>query len=465
MKGFSQLILMVAVGVVMITAGGGALYYNRSVRSNDKSVPETQVIQEPSSGGSSVAPAEEVKQNSIIKTPAQKEAAAPANKKSVYKLLFNGPTTAGLKLIAGEQVDNHGCSGSGPVTFGVSPMDPKDIGMILPYGGMIGAHVTPIDHMYFSPIVFHSPRDTYEVRAMADGLITSISERTQNVTDINNGSPKLAEYQLKFWYTCDFASYYDLITSLSPRLSAEFEAQKQNGGYASVQIKVKEGEVVGRIGGQTLDFAVYDYSKIIPGFIRPEHYLGESWKLHVINPFPYFKEPVRTQLLALNLRQTEPREGKIDYDIDGKLVGTWFKMGNNGFGNTGGQNPSPWRAHLSFAYDSIDPTALIISIGDYGGQSHQFGVKGNFPDPAMIDLSFGLHKYELTQFDYYRSSTGENWDREHIYTDVKARPQVYSQGVALVEMLESRKIKFETFPGKTAEEIIGFTDKAIIYER
>jgi hypothetical protein len=373
--------------------------------------------------------------------------------------------TTAMRLVPGERLDNSGCEGEGTVMFGTSPMDPKDVGIILPYGGMIGAHVTPIDHMYFSPVVFDSPRDTYEVRAMADGLITAISERTQNVTDINNGSPKLAEYQMKFWYTCDFASYYDLMTSLSPRLQAEFEKQKRNGGYATVQVKVKEGEVVGRIGGQTLDFAVYDYTKQLPGFIVPEHYLAESWKLHVVNPFLYFKEPVRSQLLALNPRQVEPREGKIDYDIDGKLVGTWFKEGNNGFGDTGGKTPSPWRAHLSFAYDAIDPSALVISIGDYGGKSSQFGVKGNSPDPRTIDTKTGLQKYELTFIEYYRSSTGQNWDRMSPHTDIKARPQSQVQGVVLVQMLEDRKIKFESFPGKTAEQVNGFTNSAFIYER
>lgn len=377
---------------------------------------------------------------------------------------FGNTQTPAMKLVAGERLDNSGCKGSGTVMFGTSPMDPKDVGMILPYGGMVGAHVTPIDHMYFSPFIFNSPRDTYEVRAMADGLITAISERTQNVDDINNGSPKLPEYQMKFWYTCDFASYYDLVTSLSPRLKAEFDAKKQNRSFASVQIKVKEGEVVGRIGGQTLDFAVYDYTKILPGFIVPEHYLAESWKIHVVNPFPYFKEPVRSQLLALNPRQVEPREGKIDYDIDGKLVGTWFKMGNNGFGDTGGQNPSPWRAHLSFVYDSIDPSALVISIGDYGGKSAQFSVKGNSPNPATIDANFGIHKYELAHLEYYRSN-GQNWDRMYVYTDIKARPQSYVEGVALVQMIDKRKIKFEAFPGKKAGQVSGFTNKAIIYER
>lgn len=375
----------------------------------------------------------------------------------------NNTTTEGLNLVEGERVDNQGCEGSGPVQFGTSPMDPKDVGIILPYGGMIGAHVTPIDHMYFSPVIFNSPRDTYEVRAMADGIITSISERTQNVTDTNNGSPKEAEYQMKFWYTCDFASYYDLVTSLSPRLKAEFDAHK-NGSSASVQIKVTEGEVIGRIGGQTLDFAVYDYTKILPGFIVPEHYLAESWKLHVVDPFQYFSEPIKQQLLALNIRQIEPREGKIDYDIDGKLVGTWFKEGNNGFGETGGEDPAPWRAHLSLAYDAIDPSMLIISIGDFGGQSQQFAVRGNTPDPAKIGEG-ELVSYELVQIDHYRTSTGQSWDRMRPYKDVKGRPGSHVKGSALAQMVGPRKLMFEAFPGKTAAQISGFTDAAITYER
>jgi hypothetical protein len=231
-----------------------------------------------------------------------------------------------------------------------------------------------------------------------------------------------------------------------------------------MQVKVKEGEEVGRIGGQTVDFAVYDYTKILPGFTVPEHYLTESWKLHVVDPFQYFKEPVRSQLLALNPRQAAPRQGKIDYDQDGKLVGTWFKEGNNGFGSTGGTAPSPWRGHLSFVYDYIDPTLIEVSIGDYGGQSKQFAVKTNGPNPASIGEG-KLTKYELTTIDHYRQTTGETWDSMHAFTDIKARPGMAVQGTVLVQLTGKRKLKFEAFPGKTAAQVTGFTNNAIIYER
>ncbi len=373
--------------------------------------------------------------------------------------------TKAMKLVEGERLDNYGCEGTGTVMFGTSPMDPKDVGDVLPYGAMIGDHVTPIDHMYFSPIVFNSPRDTYEVRAIGDGVVTAISRRTIQVSDKGKGKAKPEEYQLKFWHTCDFASYFDLVTSLSPRFKAEFDKHVQQGDWAKVEMKVTEGELVGRIGGQTLDFAVFDYTKQLPGFIVPEHYLAESWKIHVVDPFQYFKEPVRSQLLALNPRQAEPRSGKLDYDVDGKLVGTWFKEGNNGLGDPGGENPSTWRAHLSFAYDSIDPSGLMISIGDYAGETAQFGIKGNTPNWTGTDVNSGLQKYELANMEYYRSSTGGQWNRMTPFTDIKARPQTNAQGVVLVQMLEKRKIKFEAFPRKTADQVSGFTTKAVLYER
>src|SRR3990170_2407964 len=55
-----------------------------------------------------------------------------------------------------------------------SPMNLEDVSMILPMGLMIGGHVTPIDHMYFSPINFQSAPDTYDVYSIGKGVITQI---------------------------------------------------------------------------------------------------------------------------------------------------------------------------------------------------------------------------------------------------------------------------------------------------
>ena len=41
------------------------------------------------------------------------------------------------------------CEGTGPVMFNNSPMNIEDINFLMPYGQIVGGHITPIDHMYF----------------------------------------------------------------------------------------------------------------------------------------------------------------------------------------------------------------------------------------------------------------------------------------------------------------------------
>jgi len=70
-KGFSQLILIVIVGLVFIIAGGSVWHYKQSAEQNNKSALDTQVIPEPSSSESSSAPIEQTNQNAASKTPTQ----------------------------------------------------------------------------------------------------------------------------------------------------------------------------------------------------------------------------------------------------------------------------------------------------------------------------------------------------------------------------------------------------------
>src|SRR5437773_6768911 len=87
--------------------------------------------------------------------------------------------------------------------------------LIIPYGWMVNQHVTPIDHEYFAPLNWDSPRDSYEVRAPADGYITQIQHRTSDYSSFTHGKAT-DEYRVIIAYTCTFLSYFDLITSLSP---------------------------------------------------------------------------------------------------------------------------------------------------------------------------------------------------------------------------------------------------------
>ena len=254
---------------------------------------------------------------------------------------------------------------------------------------------------------------------------------------------------------------FDQIKSLNLSEEQKLQAIADTHNTAAVEA----GEAIGKAPG--FDFSVHNDGITLSGFIVPETYIAEPWKLHNADMFDYFAEPIRTQLLDKNIRQKEPRGGKIDYDIDGKLVGNWFEENTNGyFGKTEYQRmPGYWSTHLAFAYDGLDPALIIVSMGDYAGDAKQFAVKGNAPDPKDADATDGIIKYELVPYGYL-TDKNENWDGWNFAKISKAYThdgQV--NGVALVQMLESRKIKFEAFPGKTASQVSGFTNNVKVYER
>ena len=359
-------------------------------------------------------------------------------------------------VMAGQQLSGGKCEGEGSVKLGALPMDEEDFSSLVPYGLMVDAHVTPIDHMYFEPASRDSAIDAYNVYAPADGVITEIQRRDRS----GDGGEVKEEFRLVITYTCTFLSYYDLITVLDPEILQE-ASELETSDYARTEISVNEGQLIGKIGKQTLDFAVWDTTKPLTGFVVPEHYEREPWKIYTANPFDYFADDAKEILLAKNLRTVEPIEGKIDYDIDGRLVGNWFEDGTNGY--AGSNRDKYWEGHMSIVYDHIDPTVIIISIGNFDGQSRQMAVRGNEPDPAEVSMDTGLVKYELINFQYVRS------DGQPIEGDFEPNMKVIEGqelfGTVIFQLIETRKLRMEVFPGKTSAEVLGFTAEAKIYER
>jgi hypothetical protein len=295
------------------------------------------------------------------------------------------------------------------------------------------------------------------VYAPADGTITEIQRRERG--DDSSGIKE--EFRLVITYTCTFFSYYDLITVLDPAITEKApDLAKSN--FAKVEILVKEGQVIGKIGKQTLDFAVWDTEKPLKGFVNPASYESEPWKIYTANPFDYFTDDARKILIAKNLRTVEPIEGKIDYDIDGKLVGNWFREGTNGY--EGANKNKYWEGHASFVYHYLDPTAVIVSIGDFNGESKQLAASGNKPDPAKVGVGSEAIKYELVDYELLKPGGGP-WDRKSLVKNIKVKSSSQAHGTILLQLIEKRKLKMEVFPGKTASEVSGFTPKAKIYER
>ncbi|MCA9379153.1 hypothetical protein KC640_01880, partial [Candidatus Dojkabacteria bacterium] len=348
------------------------------------------------------------------------------------------------------------CEDIGRVQMQNSPMDLPDVGSIIPLGLVAGAHVTPIDHLYFSPLDFNSPRDAYPVYAMADGYIIDVGVRRQMV---DTGAARPPEYRIVFQHSCQTISYFDLVTSLDDSILSQIPRLQTDDYSGQVRIPVQAGQLIGRIGGQTLDTAVYNIDLTLPGFISPELYDAESWKIHTDDFFSYFDEPLRSELLALNWRTAEPRSGKIDYDQPGKLIGNWFLEGTNGYAGAGSYGSGSgsdgyWVGHLAIFYENINPDRIIVSFGNYQGSPQFFYVLGNAPDPADVDVDSGIIKYQLTEPVRYNQKSA-----------LSTVPSTIVQGTVLFQVLAGEKLQMEVFPGKTGDQVSGFTSAALTYER
>ncbi|HIH25635.1 hypothetical protein J4476_00020 [Candidatus Woesearchaeota archaeon] len=372
-------------------------------------------------------------------------------------ILAEEPKDPKEKISTQGQPRGNNCENIETIIFTSPPMRIEDIGFIEPIGLMIGGHVTPIDHGYYTSKTW-KPGDSREdvnqfvdVLSPAAGIITEIASMPSEYS-----SSSIGDYRFEIQHSCSFKTIYIHVNQLSDKLQKALQNRES--------VKVEAGEVIGKAPG--FDFSVHDEKITLKGFIVLEHYEAEPWKVHTVDMFDYFEEPIKSQLLDKNIRQKMPRGGKLDYDIDGKLVGSWFERGTNWYEGKKEYKRSIgyWKTHLAFAYDGLDPDLLIVSIGDFKGEAQQFAVKGNAPDFANIDVNNGMIKYELIPWEYIKNN-GERWDRTSFAQITGSTPGSKVKGVVLVQVLEERKIKFETFPDKKASEVNEFTDKAKIYER
>ena len=200
----------------------------------------------------------------------------------------------------------------------------------------------------------------------------------------------------------------------------------------------------------------------LEGLLVPANYEQESWKIHTPDPFDYFTTEIQEVLIAKSLRSEEPFGGRFAYDIDGRLVGNWFQRDTNGY--AGVDRDRYWAGHLAIAYDLFDPSHVVVSIGTFDGVSAQLAVRGNAPDPRSVSIESGVVMYELVDYDYYVE--GERWDRVSLAKGIEARNlDGRISGVVLFQLVDDRTLRVETFPGKTAPQIAGFTASALIYER
>ena len=302
----------------------------------------------------------------------------------------------------------------------ICPLDLFEVRSITPLGNLNprGGHVFPTDHIYLD----YGHREGLPVRAPASGRVFAI--RSQIGDDFK------VEVQVN-----DRLSYY--VAHVLPVKGL------------SVGSTVERGELIAHTSGYSmLDLGCVDSEVTLKGFVNPDRYPQST--LHCVSPLKLYNDPLRGQLYSKVMRDSSDKDGRIDYDIAGRLVGNWFLEGlaaesSRGFAQT-------WARQLAFVYDVRRPQARRVSIGGTVAPAGLYGLSAVSPDPAEISVKSGLMRLVLT------IPMPQEADSPH-------RKPTSVVGILLVQMLASNRVKVEFFPGGNEEQRMGFTESARLYER
>lgn len=361
----------------------------------------------------------------------------------------------------GKYLSHDQCEGEGSKKLGSAPMKTADISTILPLGLVAGGHVTPVDHQYFYGKDQKAAPSTYDVMAPADGRLVNVEVRPKG------NQP--ADVRGVISYSCTFFSYFDLTNSLSDEIAAQMpEGWKTKNGPQKVNIAVKQGQVVARVGGQSLDFAVWDTTKKQTKLLVPKAYANyEPWKIATVLPTDYYTQEVTDMLLPYYVRKAAPRDGVMAYDVDGKAVGSWFKKDTNGYIGAFKErdfNPMTYAdGHLALIPDYLDPSGWVFSTGAVN-HGQQYAIKSPSVTPDKLDQSSGVVKYELAQYEHLDQSGGR-WMGTSVPASIRLNTSGQTMATALVQQTGTREVKVEIFEGKKPDQVSGFTGAAIVYDR
>lgn len=342
-----------------------------------------------------------------------------------------------------------------------SPIPLAQLGYIDPLGKVSDGHVTPTDHMYFGPKNSHAADNTTDVVMPGDGTVVEISAMPSQYVGDKQQQTASEDHRIVIAHSCRYYTIFIHVHKLSDAL-AKAAGQLQPNQSKKVNLELKAGDQVGKIGGSPFDWTFLDTDKTLAGLITPSLYSREPWKIHTTNQFELYSGDMRSKLEALSLRSKAPVGGKIDYDIKGALIGNWFIEGTNGY--AGADQSRYWDGHLSIAPDYIDGTTTIFSIGNWDGKANQFAVKGSF-DASKITKSSGPVKVELLKRSYIFPN-GTQWTGNETPTKgITVSQNSSSEGTVLVEVQDGEKLKVEKFIGKSPAQVSGFTDAAKTYAR
>ncbi len=287
-----------------------------------------------------------------------------------------------------------------PSVFAYSPVEISKLNFLLSLGWIqpVG-HTIPTDHVYFWAKQYPTP-----VYAPGGG-------RVEKILDV----PILGIKEVKIWIrmNLDFSYYLDhIVLDSSIKEGSDLVA----------------GQVLGTTGlGPSIDLGAIDQN-VVNNFINPARYADQT--VHCGKPFTYFVDSIKSKLYALVDREGADKDGRVDLDVKGRLIGNWF-LDSTIFFTDG---PGGWDKELSFAYDIQHPTKALVSIGGTIGMVGKWDIPSDAIQPLDVMASTGKVSYKL------------------------------SAGLLIVQVLDDRRIKVQPFPG-SSQSTAEFDAAARIYAR
>lgn len=307
----------------------------------------------------------------------------------------------------------------GVATFTHSPIALGELSRIVALGNLNPpGHTIPTDHIYFYMWYYDDgpvpdPNRKHTVYAPAGGTVVSILQPG-------------GDFKVVVQCTNTFYYYLDHVLPT-----------------VQVGAVLTAGQAIGTSGGPyAIDLGAYDTTTTLPGFIDPNRYHPQTRQ--AVSPLAHYEEPLRSTLRAKVVRSGTDKDGRIDFDVPGRLVGNWFL---DGVPPAESDWPENWTKQLAFVRDVADPAIVRVSIGGTLAMSGAWAADPADPDPAHVQKG-----QTIVLRLYNRRGLLEAPD----YTTL--------HGVLLVEMLEDRKIKVEAFP-TNAFFVPAFSPEAKIYVR
>ena len=354
----------------------------------------------------------------------------------------------------GKELSGSACKGTGVTLLPQLPMRLEDIGYVLPMGMMSGTQVTPGTSQRYVGLDTKAASDDYVVSAPGDGVIVDIRHSL-------GANP--AHYRILIAYSCTFFEYLDSLTSLDPALKLMLPEEGDVKTHPSLALPVTAGQRLGRAGGRGIALGIWDLGKPLSGLLVPLAYSSQPGKTYAAAPIDYYQSELSDKLVAKYVRSVHPIDGKLDYDLEGKISGNWFLAGSNG--EAGSDSGKPWASQISLSYDYLDPVIPVISLGNASGKSQQFLTKASGPDPAKVSAENGLVKYELIPLTGYQSPDGTPWDGGVFTQNLVPIGSGEVTGTLLMQLLKSHKLQVELVPGLAADQVSAFSGAALTYDR